>query len=766
MSKYYKDTLDKTLDLTKYMDYLVKSAKNPSIEFMGRNTLYKKVGRNREVKIAPPIQEMAAIVENISDQLEDVNKSNASLSEKIKLRQELLQKFIKPKQIITLSEEDDYWWGDTLDGINLRFGLVDNDWSRPAIITLDSNQVHVKAGGETGQGKSVMDDCILMSLNYEYPPWELQIYFIDAKMAEGGKYSSMYRVPTIKDIGMTGAGSYAVTVYEHIAKELTSIYNLNAKLGVNTLKGLRNILDMAIPRVLLVHDELAETRSRSTQKELDAMDKTLKTLINQGRASGDHVFLITQIFKGVIDNSLQTQFGVGFSVGANDEISEDILGNNAAMELKKKRGYCIGNYKRNIKNNKDFNVEAKVAFCPVDEEEGQSKFMTMLKNISDFSDSKGYAERSTSFSEDASTLIKDFDIDYRKVFNLAQIEIENHSYHNLITILLGDGLTYTGNSEIPKEYLIWNYEKKSNLFLHTQDVNNLMYMSRMVAKALESSGKKFNQYAIIDKAQIYRDDILETLTWQKDYSGDFNISQYTNDIKNRKLLIRYANICRGKEKPWNFIEFLEYLDSKNLIVNSDTFKEFKDLFNIVVFEKALRVVENLIRTQRIFNLNSNCLILQYLMNKENRDFFLEFQKWLFIYNFTKSRITGDYLKPEDLPVKIFWFFNPSSNDGIKDKYGGFTDEFNTFLTDGPEVGIFSIIIAEEFDGKASTIKCCKHLIASTVHSSVEKTGLVQFKENEKMKGRLFSYTQCEDTIAPVVYFKKYYVGKDLTNIKF
>lgn len=762
-SKYYQDELDRTLNLEDYIDILIKNAKNPTDEFMGSNTLYKKIGRNRIVRIAPPIREIADALDDMSDELEEIKKSDMSLNEKILKRKNLLQSKIKPVKIVELKDTDDIWWGDTMEGVNIRFGLLNNDKSRPAVVHFDNNCVHGNAGGETGQGKSVMDDCILMSWIYEYPPWELQVYFIDAKMAEGSKYNGMYKVPTIKDIGMTGTGSYASTIYKYVSEEMTLLYSINSKLEINSLTALRGLLDMAIPRTIILHDEMTETTNRCTSKELELLMSSLTTIVNQGRAVGDHLFLTTQTFAGVLNPKIQGQFSLGLSVGANEDISNNLIGNNCATELKKKRGYCIVNNKRNIKNNSGFNLESKVAFCPTGKEEGQKVFLNLLKTVSDFANDKGISVRSTAFSEESSTSIKNFNRDFNIVKSKSQIEIEKLSLNNLTTLLLGDGMIYTGTSEAYKEYLIWNYEKKSNLFLHTTNLPNLIYLSRMVGKALESLDKSATHYAIIDKAMLFKDDILN-LPWKKDYTGDFNVDPYLNDIEARKTFIRYGNICRGEEKSWNFIDFLDYLNSKGLFNNSDLIPEFKSTLNKNIFEKAIPYLIKLLQTRNIFNINSNNLTLRFF--KENNEFYFELYNWLLRYNLIKSKIKKDYLRPEDLPIKFFWFFGLSNNDGIKDRYGNISDNFNKFLTEGPEVGLFSILIVDELESEAKTVKCCKHLIASTLHSSVAKYDLIMFKENLKLQGKLFSYTQCENTDMPAVYFKRYYTGKDLTNINF
>jgi hypothetical protein len=47
------------------------------------------------------------------------------------------------------------WFNNTKNGINLRPGLQDGEWSNPTAVTLGDDAVHALVGGRTGSGKSV-----------------------------------------------------------------------------------------------------------------------------------------------------------------------------------------------------------------------------------------------------------------------------------------------------------------------------------------------------------------------------------------------------------------------------------------------------------------------------------------------------------------------------------------------------------------------------------------------------------------------------------
>ena len=107
-------------------------------------------------------------------------------------------------QIISEKEKiEELWFNSTKNGINLRPGLKDEEWSSPMAITLGDDSVHGLVAGRTGSGKSVFLNNMIFSLMAEYSPWELNIFLADFKRVEFSRYLSKYEVPHIKAVAAT-----------------------------------------------------------------------------------------------------------------------------------------------------------------------------------------------------------------------------------------------------------------------------------------------------------------------------------------------------------------------------------------------------------------------------------------------------------------------------------------------------------------------------------------------------------------------------------
>lgn len=56
---------------------------------------------------------------------------------------------------------DGLWFNSTREGINLRPGLEDEEWSNPSSVILGDDAVHALVAGRTGSGKSVFLNSVI-----------------------------------------------------------------------------------------------------------------------------------------------------------------------------------------------------------------------------------------------------------------------------------------------------------------------------------------------------------------------------------------------------------------------------------------------------------------------------------------------------------------------------------------------------------------------------------------------------------------------------
>lgn len=249
----------------------------------------------------------------------------------------LLKKELEPAQVITLEEPikdsqgHPMWFESSINEIFLRFGYTNCDARYISTVKMDMEFIHAFLGGSSGHGKSVTLNSMLASLFYEYAPWELEVHMSDAKILEFKKYGVGHLIPHISTIAATEDPDYVISVLDKAATEMNERAKIFGNLSVSNLKNFRKKTGLALPRVLIVMDEVESTfklAGRKAQKIADYIDSFARL----GRAAGYHIFMATQNMSSDIPKSAIGQIRIRACLGASPTVSESILGNSAASE--------------------------------------------------------------------------------------------------------------------------------------------------------------------------------------------------------------------------------------------------------------------------------------------------------------------------------------------------------------------------------------------------------------------------------------------------
>jgi S-DNA-T family DNA segregation ATPase FtsK/SpoIIIE len=183
----------------------------------------------------------------------------------------------------------------------------------------DSNTPHLLVAGQTGSGKSVLLNSMLLSIMMFYSPSEVEMILVDPKFIE---LTSFTESPYTKEV-LTEAED-AVIALENLVEEMNNRYktfraqksknisSYNAKVDSNKMK-----------RILMVFDEYAALMEEN--KEIaKRLEHAIKILSQKARAAGIHLIICTQspradIITTTIRNNLTARVGlrVADSVASN-----------------------------------------------------------------------------------------------------------------------------------------------------------------------------------------------------------------------------------------------------------------------------------------------------------------------------------------------------------------------------------------------------------------------------------------------------------------
>ena len=197
---------------------------------------------------------------------------------------------------------------------------------------------HLLIAGQTGSGKSVCINTIIMSILYKARPSEVKLIMIDPKVVELSVYNGIPHlfIPVVTDPKKAaGALNWAVT-------EMMNRYNTFAEYSVRNLQEYnRKVEGMRIPegeerpekmpQIVIIVDELADLMMVAPGEVEDAICR----LAQLARAAGIHLIIATQrpsvnVITGLIKANMPSRIAFSVSSGVD---SRTILDMNGAEKL-------------------------------------------------------------------------------------------------------------------------------------------------------------------------------------------------------------------------------------------------------------------------------------------------------------------------------------------------------------------------------------------------------------------------------------------------
>jgi len=186
---------------------------------------------------------------------------------------------------------------------------------------------HLLIAGQTGSGKSVCLNDIILSILFTKTPEECQLVLVDPKRVEMASYKGLphLRCPVVTE------ASDAPTVFASLIEEMERRYEILAGHQVRNIESYNEVSKEHLPYIVTVVDEMADLMMTSG-KHLEAMIVRLAQL---ARAVGIHLVLATQkpvvtVITGLIKSNMPSR--ISFQVSSKND-SRVILDCNGAEKL-------------------------------------------------------------------------------------------------------------------------------------------------------------------------------------------------------------------------------------------------------------------------------------------------------------------------------------------------------------------------------------------------------------------------------------------------
>ena len=239
---------------------------------------------------------------------------------------------------------------------------------------------HLLIAGQTGSGKSVCINTIIMSILYKARPSEVKLIMIDPKVVELSVYNGIPHllIPVVTDPKKAAAAlNWAVNEMEERYKKFAehkarNIFGYNAQIDqIEDVPGKDR--PEKIPQIIVIVDELADLMMTAGTDVEDAIQK----LAQKARAAGIHLIIATQrpsvnVITGVIKANIPSR--IAFSVASGID-SRTILDETGAEKLLGKGDMLFHPYYISKP------VRVQGAFVSDDEVTEVVNFLTQQKNV-------------------------------------------------------------------------------------------------------------------------------------------------------------------------------------------------------------------------------------------------------------------------------------------------------------------------------------------------------------------------------------------------
>ncbi len=188
---------------------------------------------------------------------------------------------------------------------------------------------HVLIAGQTGSGKSVCINSLILSILFKAKPDEVKLIMVDPKMVELGIYNGIPHllIPVVTDPKhAAGALNWAVVEMQNRYQLLKNNNVRNLK-GYNALMEERGEPDSKLPEIVIIIDEFADLMLAAKNEVEDAINR----LAALARAAGMYLVIATQrptvnVITGVIKANIPSRIAFNVTSQVDSRTIIDMTG--------------------------------------------------------------------------------------------------------------------------------------------------------------------------------------------------------------------------------------------------------------------------------------------------------------------------------------------------------------------------------------------------------------------------------------------------------
>ncbi|MGL6119416.1 MAG: FtsK/SpoIIIE domain-containing protein, partial [Fusobacteriaceae bacterium] len=239
---------------------------------------------------------------------------------------------LKPATIHFANILENIYKEKLIDNDGLKFMIGVDELYKPVIVDMqDSKDPHMLIAGQSGSGKSVLINCIILNVMLNHTPEQVKMLLIDPKKVELSPFkdSQFLYKPIIKEINL------AIEALTQLVEEMDKRYNKFSEIGVKDLKGYnkkQEKSDSHLARILVVFDEFGDFMAQD-KKSASEIENRIIRLAQKGRAAGIHLIIATQSPKAeIITTTIKNNLPSRVALSVTDTTASQVVLDQSGAE--------------------------------------------------------------------------------------------------------------------------------------------------------------------------------------------------------------------------------------------------------------------------------------------------------------------------------------------------------------------------------------------------------------------------------------------------